>query len=212
MATAAYLSIDMDYWFCAKGREALHFLQRVFALHVPVFVCESHEFLLNDPNLNLFRRIIHIDYHSDSSHVKDDFLHCHCGNWLDYVPWQAEGEITWHYPNDAAKQIDGDYSSPFLAYKTAVSRKGLPKSLKKVGAVGISYDSSWFEPSEAYYAAADCILDNIASCTLDKNPLDNDLRDYLPTSMLPMNTPEESEEYYRLPAEPRKLSPHEYAS
>lgn len=97
MSTKHYLSVDIDYW--TKNTESM--MTSLMSLmnnkgDIPITAVMNHQQLLPHVDASAARHLVNIDYHSDLNDITVKELHC--GSWVSYVSWRAQGRYTWIRP------------------------------------------------------------------------------------------------------------------
>lgn len=103
MNSKHYLSIDIDFW--TKDTTAM--VNALMDLmnkrgRVPIIAVMNHQQLLPHVDKSRARHLINVDYHSDLHNISTKELHC--GSWVAYVKWRANGKYTWIRPEKDQSQ------------------------------------------------------------------------------------------------------------
>jgi len=103
-----YLSIDLDYWANKyedpqPAKQAYNFLSRVKKLNKKIYICDSHEEILDHLNSYKVDKVINVDFHSDVVYEDlinyDDPKEFNEGTWANYYKYRKNCIFEWHYPN-----------------------------------------------------------------------------------------------------------------
>ena len=92
-----FLSVDIDYWVKDTDSMMTSLLSLMNSKgDIPLIAVMNHQQLLPYVDESEARHLVNIDYHSDLNNITVKELHC--GSWVSYVKWRAEGKYTWIRP------------------------------------------------------------------------------------------------------------------